>query len=112
MPDTDKLASARRPGRPVTGEALTSTERNRLRRARLAQQDGCTLGSVNLSGPAAAALEQLRAGGDTIDEAVSRALIALASGPAQFDQPPLAPFRNEAHTLSTIPECKSAKGTA
>lgn len=67
-----------RRGRPSTGEALSSTERNRVRRARLAQQGCRLLGSVVLSPEAAAALDRLTASGATIDEAIGRALLAAA----------------------------------
>ncbi|MFG6440503.1 hypothetical protein [Roseateles sp. LKC17W] len=72
------IAPKRGPGRPPTGQAMTSTQRNRARRERL-QSQGCRLlGSVVLTPEAAAALDRLTAGGATIDEAISQALSALA----------------------------------
>lgn len=77
MQDTDTPAPAR--GRPVTGQALSSTERNRLRRQRLALEGKRQISGVTLTPEAADALAQLTAGGATIDQAVSAALVALAA---------------------------------
>ena len=57
---------------------MTSTERNRLRRQRLASAGNRQISGVTLSPAAAAALTTLTAAGATIDQAVSRALEALA----------------------------------
>lgn len=77
MPAPDPTKPRR--GRPPTGEALTSTERNNARRARLVREGHRVLGSVILTPAAAAALDQLTAGGATIDQAISAAL-QLAAG--------------------------------
>ncbi|MCV2349298.1 hypothetical protein [Paucibacter sp. Y2R2-4] len=65
-------------GRPVTGKALSGADRSRLRRAKLAEEGKRQISGVTLSPAAANALTQLKAQGLTIDQAVSRALEALA----------------------------------
>lgn len=89
MPDTDTPAAQKVRGRPATGKALTSTERNRLRAERLARAGWRRLGSVQLPPAAAAALEQLTAQGLTIDQAIASALEAAAAA----QRAPLAPIK-------------------
>lgn len=62
-------------GRPPTGNALSSTERNRRLRAKAAHDGRRVLGSVMLTAEASASLERLTSSGATISEAVSEALI-------------------------------------
>lgn len=69
----------RRRGRKPSGNAKTSTERNDARRDRLRQAGGRVLSTVLLDPLAAAALAQLTAGGDTIDQAISAALVDRAA---------------------------------
>lgn len=76
MPATE--AGKPRRGRPPTGEALSSTERNRDRRDRLAREGCRILGSVVLTPEAASALDRLTADGRTISDAISAALLAAA----------------------------------
>lgn len=77
--EPDKPDEPRRRGRPPTGTAKSSTERNDARRERL-KRSGCRiLSTVTLDPFAAVALARLTADGRvTIDEAVSAALVAHA----------------------------------
>lgn len=80
-PDTPaQPAAPARKGRPATGQALSSTERSRTRR-KLLRQAGRAPVTVCLTAEAAAALAQLRAGGQTVDQAVSAALVAALGTP-------------------------------
>lgn len=73
-----KPAEAPTRGRPPTGAAKTSTERNAERRERL-KQEGWRSVTALLDPAAAAALERLCAAGLTIDQAVGQALVAHAA---------------------------------
>lgn len=68
-------AEPRRRGRRPSGKAKTSTERNDARRERLRQSGGRLLSTVMLGPVAAAALAELTAGGRTIDQEISAALV-------------------------------------
>lgn len=65
-----------RRGRPPTGEPMSSTHRNQVRRERLAREGCRLLGSVVLTPDAAAALDRLTADGRTISDAICAALLA------------------------------------
>lgn len=71
---TDTTQAPKRAGRPSTGTARTSTQRNADRLAKARQLGGDKISAI-IDGEAYAALLKLRAGGATVDEAVSRALI-------------------------------------
>jgi hypothetical protein len=73
---------APRRGRPASGAAKSSTERNRQRRERIAREGGSAI-HVMLDARATKALAALRKGGATIDEAVSAALLAAAGMPTR-----------------------------
>lgn len=63
-------------GRPPTGLATTSTERNRTRRSRLAADAGMSTLTVLITPEARAALDLLTAMGATQSDVVSSALLA------------------------------------
>lgn len=78
------MSTAPRPakrGRPVTGQALSSTQRNSKRVHRLRGDGGQVLTAL-LDPAAAQALRALRAGGCTVDAAVCAALVQAAAAVA------------------------------
>lgn len=79
MQDADTPKAPQR-GRPATGQALSSTERSRKRRNTLRTAGNLHI-TADITPQAAAALAKLRRAGLTIDEAVSRALVAAATTP-------------------------------
>lgn len=67
----------KRRGRPPTGSAMTSAQRQALYRQRL-REGACTRISCSLSAGGARALALLLSDGSTVDAVVNRALQALS----------------------------------
>jgi hypothetical protein len=76
--EPDKPDEPRRRGRPPTGKAKTSTQRNEARRERLKTLGGRPISAL-LTRDEAEALDVLRAGGATVDRAIGDALKRAAS---------------------------------
>jgi hypothetical protein len=73
-----EAAQKARRGRPVTGQAKTSTERGKAADEALIRSGGLILSRVRLSAEAAAALSQLAKVEGSQREAIQRALIQAA----------------------------------